>query len=150
MPNATDDTDDNMESAEKRKQDTWTTQTRRYDYGGWEEDMGDKYLTTWTSPGGKTRRQIGFITINAKYRNTAQKAHIGIYCHANVNQNQQRRVQTMQLYYNAAKKYKTPTPPDDGRVIKYDLRELRLRPEKRAKGYQEQEKNKGKHRMKMR
>ena len=109
----------------------------------WEKEMRDKYQTTWTSPAGKTSRQIDYIMINAKYRNAAQNAHINIYRHANMNKNQQRRDQTTQLYYNAAKKYKTPTPQDTGSELKYDIRELRIPPEKLTKWYQEQEKNNG-------
>ena len=46
----------------------------------------------------------------------------------------------MQLYYYSAKKYKTPTPEDTGATPKYDIRELRIRPEKLAKRYQDQDK----------
>ena len=56
-----------------------------------------------------------------------------------MNQNQQHRVQTTQLRYNASTKYKTPTPQDTGWELKYDILELRLHPEKLAKWYQEQE-----------
>ena len=101
--------------------------------------------------GRETSRQIDYIAINAKYRNTARKAHSNIYWHANMSQNQQHRAQAMQLYYNAAKKYKTPTPPNTGIALKYDIRELRLRPEKLTKWYQEQEEeNKRKNMQKMR
>ena len=61
-----------------------------------------------------------------------------------MNQNQQRRVQTMQLYYNTAKKYKTPTPKDTGGDLQYDIRELRLRPEKLTNWYQEEERESAK------
>ena len=54
-------------------------------------------------------------------------------------QNQERRVQKMQLYYKAAKKYKKPTPAETGARLKYDVQELRLHPEKLQKRYQEQE-----------
>ena len=53
--------------------------------------------------------------------------------------NQQRRVQTMQLYYNAAEKYKQPIPAETGARLKYDIKELRLRPEKVAQSYQKLE-----------
>ena len=71
-----------------------------------------EYLTTWTIPVGAASRQIDYITINAMYRNTAGEAQSNTSWNANMNRNQQRRVQKMQLYYNAAKKYKTPTPED--------------------------------------
>ena len=85
------------------KQDKWKQQPEKTDKTQWEEQNREKYLTTWTSPNGKTNRQIDYIMINAKYRNIVRKAQSNIYWHANANQNQQHRVQTMQLYYNAAK-----------------------------------------------
>ena len=63
----------------------------------WEKEMRGKYLTTWTSPGGTERRQIDYITTNAKYRNEERTAQSNTYWQANMNQNQQRRVQTTQL-----------------------------------------------------
>ena len=56
-----------------------------------------------------------------------------------MHQNLQRRVNTMRLYYNAAKKYKKPIPADTGARLKYDIKELRLHPEKLTKAFQEQE-----------
>ena len=43
----------------------------------------------------------------------------------------------MQLYYTAAKKYKKPIPADNGARLKYDIKELRLHPEKLTKSFQE-------------
>ena len=51
--------------------------------------------------------------------------------------NQPHRVQTMQLYYNAAKKYKKPIHADTGTRLKYDIKELRLHPGKLTKAFQE-------------
>ena len=45
----------------------------------------------------------------------------------------------MQLYYNASKIYRTPTPADKGQLLKCDIRELRIRPGKLTNRYQEQE-----------
>ena len=56
-----------------------------------------------------------------------------------MNQNQKHRARKIQRYYNAAKKYKTPTPPGTGGERKYDIRELRIRPENLTKWYKEQE-----------
>ena len=68
MPIATADTDGNMERATKRKHDTWKTQTaRKYSYGEMGGEMGDKYLTTWTRPGGKRE---GGPTTSRSVRNT--------------------------------------------------------------------------------
>ena len=97
-------------------QDKWKRQPENTNRTQWEEQNRQKYLTTWTSPGGKTNRQIDHIMINAKYRNMVRKAQSNIYWHANTNQNQQHRVQTMQLYYNAAKKYKKPIPTETGKT----------------------------------
>ena len=63
----------------------------------WEAEMKDKYLTTWTSPGGETRGQIDYIMINAKYRNTAEKANSDIYRRADMEKNQKYRAHTIQL-----------------------------------------------------
>merc|ERR1712112_53122 len=52
-----------------------------------------------------------------------------------MNQNQQHRVQTMQIYYSAEKKYKKPIPTETGTQIKYDLKELREYPEKLTEAY---------------
>ena len=73
-----------------------------------------KYMTTWASPGGEIGRQIDYIAIIAKYRD-GKKAHSNIYWNANMHQGQQRRVQTMHIYYNAAKEYRKPIPAETGR-----------------------------------
>ena len=56
-----------------------------------------------------------------------------------MNQNQQHRVQPTKLYYNAAEKYKHPIPAVTGARLKYEIKELRVRPEKLTESYQEQE-----------
>ena len=37
----------------------------------WKQEIQSKYTTTWTSPDGKSRRQIDYVMINAKYKKTA-------------------------------------------------------------------------------
>ena len=54
-------------------------------------------------------------------------------------QTQQHRVQKMQLYYIAAKKCKNPTPEEAGARLNYGIQDIRLRPGKMQKRYQEQE-----------
>ena len=56
-----------------------------------------------------------------------------------MNQYIQRRVRKIQLYYNTEKKYITPTPSETGKKIKYDIPELRIRPEKLTKRHRYQE-----------
>ena len=99
----------------------------------------EKYFTTWTIHGGNIGRQIDYMMANAKYRSTVRKAHNNICWHANMHQNQQHRVQTMQLYYNASKKYKNPIPAETGRNLKYDVKDLRKHPEKLTEAYQKQQ-----------
>ena len=82
----------------------------------------EKYITTWDSPDGNIRRQYDYIMINAKRRNVARTAQRNIYWRGNMNRHQQHRVQIMQHYYNAAKKYKKPIPADTGERLKYDIR----------------------------
>ena len=137
MPTTPNDTDDNMERAKKKTHGN-NTHRENTTKERWGEEMRDKYLTTWTIPDGGKRRQLDYIAIDAKYRNTDRTAHSNVYWHANMRQNQHRRVQKMTLYYNAAKKYKTPTLQDTGGDLN-DIRELRLRPEKLAIWYQEPE-----------
>ena len=111
------------------KQDRWKQQpgdaTREY----WGRENWEIYMTTRTSPGGNIRRQTDYVAINAKHRNMARTAQRNIHWHGNMNQNQHRRVQTMQLYYNAAKKYKKPIPAETGKRLKYDIKAPRMRPE---------------------
>ena len=92
--------------------------------------MQERYMATRTSPDGNIREQIDYIAINAKYRNMTRRAQSNIYWRANVNQNQHYRVQTIQIYYNAAEKYKHPIPAETRTRLKYDVNELRLRPGK--------------------
>ena len=97
------------------------------------------YLATWAIQGGAERRQIDYIMINAKYRNAERTAQSNTHWRANTNQNKQHRPQKMQLYYSAAKKYKTPTPTDTEKTLRYDIRELRLRPAKPTNWHQDQD-----------
>ena len=59
----------------------WKHQQHKKDMGKelWEAEMDGAYATTWASPDGNARRKIGYIMINAKYRNTERKAERNIY-----------------------------------------------------------------------
>ena len=135
MPKTADDANDNMEKPKTSRTDKWKQKQKNETKENWGKETGGKYMTTWTSPDGNIRRQIDYIAINAKHRNVAKTAQINIYWHGNMDQNQQHRVQTMQLYYSAAKKYKKPIPTVTGTRIKYDLKELREHPEKLTESY---------------
>ena len=120
------------------KNDRWEIQTtsehekRNLETGG----IIDKYITTWTSPSGAERRQFDYIIIDAKYRNKSRTAQSNTHWHANMNKNQQRRVQKTQLRYIESEKYKTPIPEETGAKLKYDIRELRIRPGNLTKRHQ--------------
>ena len=140
MPKEANDTDGDMGEAEgcSKRQMKTTHNNKNMTKENCNRDTR-KYTTTWTSPAGNTRRKIYYITTNAKYRNVTRKAQSNIDWHANMNQNQQHRAQTIQLYYNTTKKYKQSIPPETGYRLKYDIIGLRLHPEKLTQGYQEHE-----------
>ena len=50
------DPDDDVGRPELHKQDKWKRQPENTDRTQWEEQNREKYLTTWTSPDGKTSR----------------------------------------------------------------------------------------------
>ena len=68
----------------------------------------------------------------SEYARTAQN---NIHWHGNMHPNQQHRVQTMQLYYNAVKKYKKADTCRNWQRLKYDIRELRPLPGKLTKAF---------------
>ena len=88
---------------------------------------------------GKARSRICYITIDAKYRDATGTSRRNAHWNADMDQNQQRRLQTTKIYYNKAKKYRIPTPTGTCKVLKYDIKELRLRHENITKRYQDQE-----------
>ena len=45
----------------------------------------------------------------------------------------------MQLYYIESAKYKVPSPAETGATLKYDIQELRLKPGKLTKRYEDRE-----------
>ena len=88
------------------KRDKWGQKIGNITREEWGKGNHQKYLTIWTSLDGNIGRQIDYIMINAEQRNISRKDQNNIYWNANMNQHQQHRAQTMQLYYSAAKKYK--------------------------------------------
>ena len=122
-----------------QRKDRWKQQVANITKTSREVENREKYLTTWTSPSGETNRQIDYITIIAKQRNIVRKAPSNIYWRGDMDQNQQRRVQTMQLYYSAAKKYKKPIPTETGEKLRYDVKELREHPERLTSAFHEYE-----------
>ena len=132
MPKTQYDTSANMGEAENEKKGSAGEIPTPRKHARGKMGVEDKYLTTWTCPGGQTRRQIGYIMTNVNYRNAERTAQINTHWRANMGQN--RRVQTMQTYYDEAQKYKTPNPSETGGELKYDIRELRLHPENSPNG----------------
>ena len=115
MPQTADDTDGDVEEAETAKRRQMETANKYHDQGKLGKRKQEKYTTTWTRPGGNISRQIDYIMINAKHRNVARQAQNNTHWGGNLHQNQQHRVQTMQLYFSAAEKYKKPIPAESGK-----------------------------------
>ena len=70
------------------------------EYGGGNERQISYHLGI---PGWNRGEKLDYITTNAKYTNAERTEQSNTYWRANMNHNQQRRVQKMQLYNNAAK-----------------------------------------------
>ena len=97
-----------------------------------------KYLATWTARAEKSEDKS---TTSRSMRTTGTRPAQRKVPHTGMQtwENPKNRGQTMQLYYNGAKKYKKPTPTETGKILKYGVRELRLHPEKLTQRYQNQE-----------
>ena len=105
----------------------------------WETEMKDKCLATWAITGGEVRKQIDYTMTNARYRNTERTARRNTHRNPNMIQIPKHRVQTTQINYNGANKYKIPTQTGNRGISKCDIEELRLRPENLTKRYQDKE-----------
>ena len=105
------------ETPKSAKQDKWKQQKPNEDMARerWGSEIRGEYATTWTIHDGDISREIDYIMINAKHWNVTRKAQSNIYWLSNMNQNQQRRVQKMQLCYNVAREYKKPIPSETGK-----------------------------------
>ena len=97
--------------------------------------MGDKYLTKWATPGRQTSRQIDYIMINAKYRNDAGTAQSNTRWSAIRNQNS---TESRRRNYTTMQKIQDANSIGHRGALKYDIRELRLHPDKLTIRYQEQ------------
>jgi len=85
---------------------------------------------TWTHPTGMTARQIDYIMINNKYRNTVKRAWAIHGWQGNMEQQRQHAVIRMDITLNLMKKYHQKHKPESGTEIKYDIKQLRTTPEK--------------------
>merc|ERR1712112_602583 len=92
------------------------------------QDILKKHTITWESPDGKTTRQIDYLAINHRYRNSVRKAYAVQGWQANMAQ--QHKVVQMEIRLNLMKHYKEYKPPDTGKHIQYDLTKLRADPQK--------------------
>ena len=109
------------------------TKTVRPDKARMEAEDKRTYRTTWTRPGGEIQRQIDDIVRNARYGGTAWTCGTNPHWRAEMHQNHQRGVQAAQIYNNKEKQIHDADTDGEGNVPKYDIKELRLRPEKLAK-----------------
>ena len=141
MPKTQNDTNDNMEAAKNDKNGTWGKYHHHANMTKerWGESTKDKYRTKWTIPGAKKE---GELIISRSMRSTGAL------------QEQHRATHTLARQYEPepaaqspedetilqrSKEIKTPTPSDTGEELRYDIRDLRLHPEKLTTWYQEQE-----------
>ena len=87
-------------------------------------------LNTWISPGGKTTRQIDYITINHKYRNCVQRAWPIQNWRGDETQQRQHAVIRMDITLNLIQKYYKPHIKETGTQIQYDIQQLKDNPSK--------------------
>ena len=104
-------------------------------------------LITWKSPGGKTERQIDYIRISRKYRNTVRKAQTIPGWRANMAQ--QHKVIQMDICLKLMREYKQGESKETGKQIQYDLQALRKDTDKLTRwnkqGHGPQKYNQNKH-----
>jgi len=72
------------------------------------ETIKQEQTTTWISPDGETHRQIDYIVINHKYRNTVTKAWTIPGWRANPMRQRQHSVICMTIALELLQKYYTP------------------------------------------
>jgi len=94
-------------------------------------------LTTWTSPNGQQQRQIDYIMINHKYRNTVSRAWAIQGWKGNAQQQRQHTVIRMDITPKLLQKYHQPNIRETGKYIQYGKEEMKLHPDKLAKWYKQ-------------
>ena len=93
------------------------------------QDIQKKHTITWVSPDEKTARQIDYLAINHRYRNSVRKAYAVQGWQENMAQLQHKVIQ-MEIRLKLMKHYKEHKPPETGKHIQYDLTKLRADPQK--------------------
>ena len=104
-----------------------------------EIELARNKLITWTSPDGKTKRQIDYLMVNQKYRNAIHKTNIIPGWQSNMMQQQQHGVIQMNICLKLMRKYKRIQHRETGNQIKYDIQELRQDPQKIARWIKQRE-----------
>ena len=99
-------------------------------------------LTTWISPDGKQQRQIDYILINHKYRNTVTRTRAIQEWRGNMQQQRQHAVIRMDITLKLLQNYHKPYIRETGQHIQYDIEQMEQEPEKLAKWYKQREKQK--------
>jgi len=85
---------------------------------------------TWIHPTGHMARQIDYIMVNNRYRNTDRRAWAEQGRRGNMNQQRQRAVIQMDIVPKHMKGYHSAIPKEGGAIIQYDIQELRNAPHK--------------------
>jgi len=95
-------------------------------------------LTTWTSPNGEQPRQIDYIAISHKYRNTVFRAWEVQGWRGNANQQRQHVVIRVDIALILMQKYRQPYRREAGKHNQYDIEQLKQQPEKLENGISEE------------
>ena len=96
----------------------------------WREQKGqEKDHIAWVSPDGKTKRQIDYVLVRDRHKNTVRAAGPIQSVRANRNQQRQHALIEMEIIWRG-KKYKGVGEPEKvGTLLDYDLRRMRQQPE---------------------
>jgi len=96
-------------------------------------------INTWTSPDGQTQRQIDYIMINNKYRNTVRKSWTAQHWRGNMAQQRQHATIILEITLKMVRNYHKKSPPETGNRVKYDITSRREEPAKLEKWHEKQE-----------
>merc|ERR1712114_18409 len=107
-----------------KKNNTKTTHNK----GTYEETLKQlqrQKAITWTSINNKIERQIDYVLINHRLRNSISKTQTIEGWRANMQKSNRRKVIHMQICITLAKNYRKTRHGETGTKITYDIRELK-------------------------
>jgi len=109
-----------QEKRDPAKQRTWRNK----------KQIGNNNLNTWVIQNGQIQRQIDYIIINNRYRNMVTTTIEKQGWRGNMTQQRQHAVIKMDIKPRLARNYYKKIPPETGTYMKYDIKTLRLEPNK--------------------